>query len=73
MKKTIQKLNTEQVKDLTSYKREKGRSGTEAMRVLAILLSDSGADSVLIKNLTEYDKKYAFSLRRKYLKTVLIL
>jgi len=51
MKKTTQKLGAEQVKDLTSYKREKGRSATEAMRVLAILLSDSGADSSLIKNL----------------------
>ena len=69
MKKMIQKLSAEQVKDLTSYKREKGRSGTEAMRVLAILLFDNGADSALIKNVTEYDKKYASSLRRKYLKS----
>lgn len=64
----IQKLNSEQIKELNNFKREKKRSATEAMRVLAILLINSNADSELIKELTEYDRKYASNLRRKYLK-----
>ena len=68
MKKQTRKLSTEHVRELTNFKKEKGRSATEAMRVLAILLVDSGSEPELIKNLTEYDRKYASSLRRKYLK-----
>lgn len=68
MKTLAQKLNAKQIQELNSYKREKDRSAAEAMRVLAILLIDNGSDSELIKNLTEYDRKYASNLRRKYLK-----
>ena len=68
MKKLIKKLTSQQIQELTNYKREHERSGTEAMRVLAIILFDSGSDSEFIKNLTEYDRKYASNLRRKYLK-----
>lgn len=64
----MKKLNAEHVQELTNFKKEKGRSATEAMRVLAILLVDSGSDSELIKNLTEYNRKYASNLRRKYLR-----
>lgn len=66
--KLIQKLSLEQTKELSDFKKEKKRSAKEAMRVLAILLVDNEADSKLIKKLTEYDKKYASNLRRKYLK-----
>lgn len=68
MKELIKKLTPQQTQELTNYKRENERSGTEAMRVLAIILFDSGSDSEFIKNLTEYDRKYAASLRRKYIK-----
>ena len=66
--KLIQKLNSEQIKELNNFKREKKRSATEAMRVLAILLINSNAYSELIKEFTEYDRKYASNLQRKYLK-----
>lgn len=66
--KLVQKLSSEHIKKLNDFKKEKNRSATEAMRVLAILLFDNNSDSELIKSLTEYDKKYASNLRRKYLK-----
>jgi len=66
--KSFKRLSLESIQELGDFKKKRGRSATEAMRVLAILLVDKNSDSELIKNITEYDKKYALSLRRKYLK-----
>ncbi|MCX5925193.1 MAG: IS630 family transposase [Candidatus Dependentiae bacterium] len=68
MKKTTHQLSSVQIQELTNYKKASSRSAKEAMRVQAILLFDDGAASKLIKNITEYSKKYASNLRRKYLK-----
>ena len=68
MNKKKQKLSSAQIQELTNFKRDSERSAKEAMRVLAILLLDNGSSPELIKNLTDYDKKYASNLLRKYLK-----
>lgn len=69
MKASVKKLNSDQIKELNDFKKENARSATEAMRVLAIILANNESDSDFIKSLTEYDKKYALNLRRKYLKS----
>ena len=65
----MKKLNKNNIEELKNFKKEKERSGQEAMRILAILLAENGSDSEFIEGLTGYNKKYALELRRKYLKT----
>ncbi len=64
----LKKLSTKQIEKLNAYKREKGRSATEALRVIAILLFEDKADSEFIHTITGQNRKYASNLRRKYIR-----
>jgi transposase len=68
MKKSLIQLTNEQIKELNSFKNDSSSSSKETLRVLAILLIEKKVDHTLIKDLTEYDRKYGLNLRRKYLK-----
>jgi transposase len=67
MKQKI-KLTILQEQVLSHYKTTNICSTTELRRIIAILLVDQRAEPELILNLTNYNKKYAFELRKKYLK-----
>ena len=67
MKQKI-KLTTAQEQVLAHYKTIKECSTTELRRIIAILLVDQKTAPALILSLTNYNQKYAFELRKKYLK-----
>lgn len=59
-------LSSEQIRELTEYKENKECNASELKRILAILLLNKKVEPSLIKELTEFNKKYAFELRKKY-------
>lgn len=64
---TATKLTEAQVQVLMHYKNIPQRSRSEIMRVFAILCVDDGFDSATIEKFTDYGRKYALDLRRKYI------
>lgn len=66
--KKIKKLETKQIQEIRDFKGERGRSGKEVMRALAILLVEKETDPDVIKEITDFEKKYAVNLLRKYRK-----
>ena len=67
MKKSVKKLTDSQIQVLMHYKNITPCSKEEAMRALAILCFEEGLDSNTIEKFTAYSRKYASSLRRKYI------
>lgn len=61
------KLTESQIKELNEYKTTKKCSASELKRIIAIILLDRGNSSKLINDLTDYNQKYVFELRKKYL------
>ena len=66
------KLTEEQIEELRSFIKDKKSSGKEIRRGQAILMLNDWGDDHLIKNLTDFDKKYVFKLKNKYLKNGLV-
>lgn len=69
MKNQRIKLSPNQVKELIFYKETKDCSSSELKRIQSVLLINKGHGPELLKELTGYTKKYAFELRKKYLKS----
>ena len=67
MKKQTIKLAEKQLKELCELRDSSNCCTSELKRVLAILLVNQAGSRQLIKNLTGFNQKYAFDLRRKYL------
>jgi transposase len=67
MKNQKIKLSDLQINDLVIFKENKECSATELKRVLAILLVDRESSPNLIKDLTGFNQKYGFELRKKYI------
>lgn len=61
------KLTSAQITELTSYKNGKDCITVESNRIQAILMVNRGVASDFIKEITDYDQKYAFELRKKYI------
>jgi len=61
------KLTTEQLAELKALQDSRECTKNELTRVQAILLVDQASSPSLIKELTGFNQKYAFDLRRKYL------
>lgn len=61
------KLTSAQISELTEYKNSKDCITVESNRMQAILMVNRGLESDLIKEITNYDQKYAFELRKKYM------
>lgn len=61
------KLKAHQIIELMEYKQSKECITAESNRMQAILMINRGADSEFIKEITGYDQKYAFELRKKYI------
>lgn len=67
MRKQTIKLVEKQLEELRELRDSSDCSASELKRVLAILLVDKANSPQLIKDLTGFNQKYAFDLRRKYL------
>lgn len=61
------KLTFVQITELTNYKNGKDCITAESNRIQAILMVNRGVTSDFIKEITDYDQKYAFELRKKYI------
>ena len=67
MRKQTIKLVEKQLKELRELRDSSDCRASELKRVLAILLVDQAESRQLIKDLTGFNQKYSFDLRRKYL------
>ena len=67
-----EKLSPEQIKELKSLINNKESSRTEALRAQAVLLINAKSTQEEIELITDFDKKYAFKLRKKYLEIGLV-
>ena len=65
--KKIKELTIDQKRELEGLIRDKESNGNEVRRAQAILLLCREASGNLISSLTDFDKKYVFKLRKKYL------
>ncbi len=62
-------LNADQIEELKNFKNDKKCTANELKRVQAILLINDGKHAYdFIPTMTGYTKKYAFALRKKYIK-----
>lgn len=71
MKTQKLKLTEAQILELTKYKESKDCSKAELKRIQAILMVNRIVEVELIKDLTGYNQKYAYELRKKYINKTL--